>query len=780
MSSTTSSSNGSTSARAGALAERGGAPLAVGDERRGEERQLGAVDGEERLRQRPSRAARPPGTSPSAPSERRQHRRVGERSVDGADGGDLGARARGGRARRRAPPAARGRARGRARPATQPRQRRQLLVRCADNDHGRLGNSAPAGRPLGARASSRARAGSPCRAPCAASGHRPAGFPRCPPSAGYCRRMRATDLPGGAARRDDMGVSHAADGSAALAPERSARAASARSSRPPSAVIRVRSRSSTAATGGQAYRAAYLVTRDAHAAEDIAQEAFLQAIRVLDRFDRARPFAPWLHRIVTNRALDWARAHALRRPVEATREPVAPEARSDLSDDLAEAIGRLAPDQRAVVVLRYLLEHTPGEIAEMLDLPRGTVNSRLRRALDELAGDGRTRERRASSCWPPGSQDFEAPGEVEAGRARTPPRARGLRRAHAVRAGGACGLPRIVWPVLAALLRARAPSPSPAICARAARRAQERAPFGVQVSGRRGARARARRRLRPSTRAAACARSGPRQRRRPLAARLATPCSRRARRSSPCSVADGQVRWRVPATGPRLAAALVASSAPCRRAAAWRTSRAARSTSSAATGAARTSSRAHALAVAPAWRPRRRRPRARVRRPGRRSASSAADSRRPLWRVRGVRARRSRSAGAPTVASLAVLDAAGATLYSADRHAPAARLPARRHRARGRLRARGQPARRPAARRERPPQPARARSERAAARRSPPGAHGRRRPAALARRPQRADREPGGRRMDRDPPERRPPARLRDVGERLRAGFAPRALAWAG
>jgi RNA polymerase sigma-70 factor, ECF subfamily len=38
-----------------------------------------------------------------------------------------------------------------------------------------------------------------------------------------------------------------------------------------------------------------------------------------------------------------------------------------------------------VVVLRYVLEYTPGEIAELLDLPRGTVNSRLRRALDDLA-----------------------------------------------------------------------------------------------------------------------------------------------------------------------------------------------------------------------------------------------------------------------------------------------------------------------------------------------------------------------------------------------------------
>jgi RNA polymerase sigma-70 factor (ECF subfamily) len=197
--------------------------------------------------------------------------------------------------------------------------------------------------------------------------------------------MRVTDLPGGVARRDDMGVSHAADGTAALASE-----GPVRSER---ALIQAARRGDPGAIEDlyrrhwkPAYRAAYLVTRDAHAAEDIAQEAFLQAIRVLDRFDRARPFAPWLHRIVTNRALDWARAHALRRPALQMHEPVAPPARSDLSDDLAEAIGRLAPDQRAVVVLRYLLEHTPGEIAEMLDLPRGTVNSRLRRALDELAG----------------------------------------------------------------------------------------------------------------------------------------------------------------------------------------------------------------------------------------------------------------------------------------------------------------------------------------------------------------------------------------------------------
>src|ERR687888_80308 len=62
-----------------------------------------------------------------------------------------------------------------------------------------------------------------------------------------------------------------------------------------------------------AYRAAYFVVYDRAAAEDIAQEAFLSAMRALDRFDRRRPFGPWLHRIVVNRAIDWARARALRR-----------------------------------------------------------------------------------------------------------------------------------------------------------------------------------------------------------------------------------------------------------------------------------------------------------------------------------------------------------------------------------------------------------------------------------------------------------------------------------
>jgi len=126
--------------------------------------------------------------------------------------------------------------------------------------------------------------------------------------------------------------------------------------------------------------------QDAAAAEDIAQEAFLAAVRNLDRFDRRRPFGPWLHRIVVNRAIDWARARALRRELAEIpgSEDFDTGDLGTFSEGVAAGLASLPPDQRAVIVLRYLLEYTPGEIAEMLELPRGTVNSRLRRGLDRL------------------------------------------------------------------------------------------------------------------------------------------------------------------------------------------------------------------------------------------------------------------------------------------------------------------------------------------------------------------------------------------------------------
>ena len=137
----------------------------------------------------------------------------------------------------------------------------------------------------------------------------------------------------------------------------------------------------------RAYRAAFLIVHDHAAAEDIAQEAFLAAIRRLDRFDRRRRFGPWLGAIVANRAIDWARARTARRETtDAGVDPPSPPEQpvGRYSQEVLAALASLSPEHRAVIVLRYLLEYSPGEIARALDLPRGTVNSRLRRGLDTL------------------------------------------------------------------------------------------------------------------------------------------------------------------------------------------------------------------------------------------------------------------------------------------------------------------------------------------------------------------------------------------------------------
>jgi RNA polymerase sigma-70 factor, ECF subfamily len=131
-----------------------------------------------------------------------------------------------------------------------------------------------------------------------------------------------------------------------------------------------------------AWRAAYGVTGRRAMADDVAQDAFERAFAALTRFDERRPFAPWLHRIVVNRALDLLRAE---------RRLVGEVERGDEWADLAagdrallEAVESLPLQRRVVVVLRYGLGLAPPAIAEALGLPVGTVHSRLARALEQL------------------------------------------------------------------------------------------------------------------------------------------------------------------------------------------------------------------------------------------------------------------------------------------------------------------------------------------------------------------------------------------------------------
>jgi RNA polymerase sigma-70 factor (ECF subfamily) len=149
-----------------------------------------------------------------------------------------------------------------------------------------------------------------------------------------------------------------------------------------------------------AHRAAFLIVQDAGAAEDIAQEALMAAVRAIDGFDRRRPFRPWLHRIVVNRSLDWLRARRRRPEVSIeTADPGADavqprEHARELSDELMAALAALDPDQRALIVLRHLLGYRGSELARMLGLPPATVRTQLARALDRLRAllEGEARE----------------------------------------------------------------------------------------------------------------------------------------------------------------------------------------------------------------------------------------------------------------------------------------------------------------------------------------------------------------------------------------------------
>ena len=147
-------------------------------------------------------------------------------------------------------------------------------------------------------------------------------------------------------------------------------------------------------------------------ADDIAQDAFERAFAALSRFDRARPFAPWLHRIVVNRSLDLLRSERRLVGLDSVAEMTAPDLRASAAGDraLLETVATLSPQRRVVVVLRYGLGYSPQEIAGILDLPAGTVHSRLARALEDLR-----------QPKPEGSMPSELESQLERALATLPP-----------------------------------------------------------------------------------------------------------------------------------------------------------------------------------------------------------------------------------------------------------------------------------------------------------------------------------------------------------------------
>ncbi|MGH2697710.1 MAG: RNA polymerase sigma factor [Actinomycetota bacterium] len=145
-----------------------------------------------------------------------------------------------------------------------------------------------------------------------------------------------------------------------------------------------------------AQRVAFVITHSTAEAEDAAQEAFVKAYYALGRFRGGAPFKPWLLRIVTNEALNRVRSASRRAQLTARLEHLdppsgdaapSPEAAVTEAEDhrrLLDAVNGLAEKDRLAISCRYFLDLSEKETAEVLGWPRGTVKSRLARALGRL------------------------------------------------------------------------------------------------------------------------------------------------------------------------------------------------------------------------------------------------------------------------------------------------------------------------------------------------------------------------------------------------------------
>ncbi len=148
----------------------------------------------------------------------------------------------------------------------------------------------------------------------------------------------------------------------------------------------------------KAVRIAYLITRDIPLAEDIVQEAFVHVYQIIDQFDARRPFAPWFMRSVVNSALKKVRHQARQVPIDTKENArelnILLEIKSNSPEDQAEsseiqriiwdAMGKLSPRQRAVIVQRYFLDMSEKEMSGELGSPVGTVKWLLNSARSKL------------------------------------------------------------------------------------------------------------------------------------------------------------------------------------------------------------------------------------------------------------------------------------------------------------------------------------------------------------------------------------------------------------
>lgn len=142
------------------------------------------------------------------------------------------------------------------------------------------------------------------------------------------------------------------------------------------------------------FRLAYLLLRNTDDAKDVAQETFIRAFQSLDKFDQSRPLRPWLSRITINLARNRQRsigrylAHLTRwfqqEPKSTEPGPHELHQQTWQSETLWQAIRCLGQSDQEIIYLRYFLELSVTETAQVVEIAPGTVKSRLHRALGRL------------------------------------------------------------------------------------------------------------------------------------------------------------------------------------------------------------------------------------------------------------------------------------------------------------------------------------------------------------------------------------------------------------
>ncbi len=123
-------------------------------------------------------------------------------------------------------------------------------------------------------------------------------------------------------------------------------------------------------------------------AEDAVQQAVLRGMERFASFDPARPFAGWWFAVLRNCCMDLLRARSRHHPLAAIEPAAAAPIIHEPPESweaLAQAMDRLPPDHAAILRLRYFGELSYDELSQALDIPRGTVMSRLHYARARLA-----------------------------------------------------------------------------------------------------------------------------------------------------------------------------------------------------------------------------------------------------------------------------------------------------------------------------------------------------------------------------------------------------------